>query len=333
MGFCIHWIFLLAQHSVALCILRRLQTSSPLEISAGELIVFHHVLVAGIGALGSEVVKNLGLLGCKSVFIADPDILEEKNITRSLLFRSGSAGENKVSHALDQLRSLFPQTRWAGMPLEIADIPSEKFSSAEVLFSCVDTDLARMEIAALSTQYKLSVCDGGLGGTSTRLGRVSWFPGADTAACFACLLTNRRRAELFSTWESKVHACWVPEPHSQSVWTSTPTMSSIVAGLQIETALSSIQKKEAFSTHLDLDQASISQTIYHPCSTECPLHIERSDIIFPICTLAECRSCGRQFSPDRRISWVRRWAVCPSCGSNELAVRSSVRDEMIVSTL
>lgn len=296
--------------------------------------MFHHVLVAGIGALGSEVVKNLGLLGCESVFIADPDILEEKNIARSLLLRSGIAGRSKTSHALDRLQSLFPQTRWTGMPIEIADVEPEQFSKAEVLFSCVDTDLARAEIAALSARYKLPVCDGGLGGTSTRVGRVSWFPGIDTAACFACLLTGRRRAELFSIWESDVHACWAGEPHEQPAWTSTATMASIVAGLQVEVALSTVGKtKKAFSTHLDLDQVSISKTIYHYRSAECPLHAEVSDITFPVCTLAECETCGRQFYPGRRISWVRRWAVCPSCGGRELVIRASLRDKLIGSAL
>lgn len=296
--------------------------------------MFHHVLVAGIGALGSELVKNLGLLGCGSVFIADADILEEKNIARSLLLRSGIAGQPKTSHALDQLRSLFPQTRWAGLPIEIADVEPEEFLKAEVLFSCVDTDLARAEIAALSTRYKLPVCDGGLGGTSTRVGRISWFPGTGTAACFACLLTSKRRAELFSIWESEVHACWAHEPQAQSMWTSTATMASIVAGLQVEVALSNAKKtKEAFSIHLDLDQAPLSQTIYHHRSAECPLHSEGSGITFPICTLAECGTCGRQFSPDRRISWVRRWGVCPSCSGNKLMIRASLRDELTESTL
>lgn len=292
--------------------------------------MFHHVLVAGIGALGSEVVKNLGLLGCESVFIADPDILEEKNIARSLLLRSGIAGRSKTSHALDRLQSLFPQTHWIGMPIEIADVEPEQFSKAEVLFSCVDTDLARTEIAALSVRYKLPVCDGGLGGTSTRVGRVSWFPGIDTAACFACLLSGKRRAELFSIWESDVHACWAGEPHEQPAWTSTATMASIVAGLQIEVALSAAGKtKKAFSTHLDLDQVPISQTIYHHRSSECPLHAEISGITFPVCTLAECETCGKQFSPGQRISWVRRWAVCPSCGGRELAIRTSLRNKLI----
>ena len=200
--------------------------------------MFHRVMVAGVGALGSEVVKNLGLLGCKSVFLADADIIEEKNIAKSVLLSEGAvAGQSKISCGLARLHNWFPQTHWDGAAVEIADIEPERFQEADILFSCVDTDLARTEIAALAAKYQLPVCDAGLGGTSTRVGRVSWFPGTRSAACFACLLSSRRRAALFSIWESEVYTCWAREADAEDAWTSTPTMASIVAGLQVELAV------------------------------------------------------------------------------------------------
>jgi len=293
--------------------------------------VFRQVLVAGIGALGSEVVKNLGLVGCEAVFIADADVLEEKNIARSVLLREGAVvGKSKVSCALDQLQSWFSQTQWSGAPVEIADVEPEQFLRAEVLFSCVDTDLARAEIAALAARHKLPVCDAGLGGVSTRMGRVSWFPGDRAAACFACLLPSKRRAELLTAWESDIHACWARKPQEEPAWTSTATMASIVAGLQVEITVSAGEKTtEAFSVHLDLDQAPLCRTIQHQRSADCPLHAEVSGVPFPICTLAECRTCGRKFSPNRRIAWLRRWGACPSCESRRLIIRESLREEVM----
>jgi molybdopterin/thiamine biosynthesis adenylyltransferase len=292
--------------------------------------VFHQVVVAGIGALGSEVARNLGLLGCESVFVADADRLEEKNIKRSVLFREGAAGQSKVSSALDRLRAWFPQTHWSGASVEIADVDPERFLKAEVLFSCVDTDLARTEISAIAATYGFPVCDAGLGGTSTRVGRVSWFPDADSAACFACLLTSKRRAALLSVWESDVHTCWDKTQEEAAQWTSTATMASIVAGLQVEIALSAAKERnDAFSVYVDLDQTPISRTVQHRQSAECPFHTEVSGALFPICTLAECGTCRRQLSPNRRIAWVRRWGVCPSCGSRELIIRESSRTEVI----
>jgi adenylyltransferase/sulfurtransferase len=292
--------------------------------------MFHRVLVAGVGALGSEVAKNLGFLGCKSVLLADADVIEEKNIARSVLLREQAiAGQSKISCCLARLRNWFPQTQWDGVEVEIADIEPGRFQEADILFSCVDTDLARTEIAALASKYELPVCDAGLGGTSTRVGRVSWFPSTRSTACFACLLSSRRRAALFSLWESEIHACWARETDTEDTWTSTPTMASIVAGLQVELAISSSKDADtAFSMHLDLDRAPVSQTIQHHRSVECPLHAEAPDTLFPICSRAECRQCGRQFSPDRRISWLRRWGSCPACGSPDLIVRESRHDQL-----
>lgn len=292
--------------------------------------MFHRVLIAGVGALGSEVVKNLGLLGCKSVLLVDADVIEEKNIAKSVLLREGAVlGQSKVSCCLHRLRNWFPQTRWDGATSEIADVEPKYFQTADILFSCVDTDLARTEIAVLAAKYELPVCDGGLGGTSTRMGRVSWFPGTRSTACFACLLSSRRRAALFSIWESEVHACWAREADAEDTWTSTPTMASIVAGLQVELAISAIKNaNEAFSVHLDLDPAPSSRTIQHYRSGDCPLHVEATDTLFPICTRAECDQCSNQFSPDRRIGWVRRWGTCPACGSRKLIIRGTRNDHL-----
>jgi adenylyltransferase/sulfurtransferase len=274
-------------------------------------------------------VKNLGLLGCESVLMADADVIEQKNIARSVLLREGAIdGQSKVACSLNRLRAWFPETHWDGAAVEIADIEPGHFPRADILFSCVDTDLARTEIAALAARYKLPVCDAGLGGTSTRVGRVSWFPGVHSAACFACLLSGKRRAALLNAWESDVHACWAREQGEEGTWTSTPTMASIVAGLQVELAVSAMKSAEgAFSVHLDLDQAPILREIQHSRSVECPLHDDVLGIPFPICTRAECGQCHRQFSPDRRTGWVRRWSACPSCGNRDLIIRDSRSNE------
>jgi len=44
------------------------------------------VLVAGAGALGNEVVKNLVLFGIGHIYVADFDEIEVSNLTRSVLF-------------------------------------------------------------------------------------------------------------------------------------------------------------------------------------------------------------------------------------------------------
>ncbi|WP_158942857.1 ThiF family adenylyltransferase [Granulicella sp. S190] len=285
------------------------------------------VMLVGIGALGSELAIKLGLLGCEQVFIADADLLEEKNICRSELWSDTVPGMPKVITALPCLRARFPATRWEGASVEIADVDPVRFAESDILFSCVDTDLARTEIAAIAGHYVLPVCDAGVGGTSTQLGRVSWFPHERSAACFACLLSSRRRASLLSAWESDVHACWSEETEERSSWTSAARMTSLVSSLQIDVAVStSTSKCDAFSIHLDLDRQEIAEKIRHSRSDVCPLHDELSGELFPVCTRAACIACGAQFFPQRRVGWVRRWGSCPACGAGSLLIKESRHD-------
>jgi len=286
--------------------------------------VFRRVLVAGVGALGSELVQNLERLGCERVFVADPDLLEEKNIARSWLMRDGATGKSKVSHAIAKLQVLSPNIEWRGAAVEIADVGPEEFERAEILFSCVDTDLARMEIAALAARYEFDVCDAGLGGTSTRVGRVSWFPADTQAACFACLLSGRRRAGLLSEWESVVHACWSAELHSEREWTSRPETAAMVARRQVEIALVAARDaKSAFSVQIDLDANPEERWIEHTRSAACPLHEQVRAEVFPLCTQAECNACSAEFAPMRRVAWMRRRGVCPQCGSRAIVIRKN----------
>jgi adenylyltransferase/sulfurtransferase len=234
---------------------------------------------------------------------------------------------------MTRLTAEFPHTEWCGAAVEIADVAPEEFERADILFGCVDTDLARMEMVA--ARYRLDMCDAGLGGTSLRVGRATWFPasapGHEMAACFGCLLSGRRRAELLSTWESAVHACWNGSEIEQDkrAWTSTPTMASIVAALQLEIALASADaEKDAFTLHVDLDSIPMTQRIEHKRSAECPLHEVLDGEVFPVCTHAECSVCGAEFAPMRRVAWVRRHGVCLQCGSKALIVRKSVYEAL-----
>ncbi|HMS34689.1 MAG TPA: ThiF family adenylyltransferase, partial [Ignavibacteria bacterium] len=54
------------------------------------------ILVAGCGALGNEIVKNLAMLGVGNICVADMDKVEESNLTRSILFRTEDKGLSKA---------------------------------------------------------------------------------------------------------------------------------------------------------------------------------------------------------------------------------------------
>src|ERR1035441_4583883 len=132
-----------------------------------------HALVVGAGALGNEVVKALGLLGVGAITIVDPDFVEPSNLTRSIFLRGAAPGSGKAVSVAASAAALFPDTRFIALAAEIADVGFGLVSEAHLLFGCVDSDLARLELAYVSTRLHRPVCDAGLGAPHYSHGRVS----------------------------------------------------------------------------------------------------------------------------------------------------------------
>jgi len=313
-------------------------------------------LVVGGGALGNEVVRIPGLLGVARVLIVDPDIVEVSNLPRSFFFWSGDAvGRAKVSGLVEALTNHFPATHWEGLQCEIADVGLARIAKADILFSCVDNDLARLEIAYISTKLDIAVADGGLGTKNYSHGRMSYFPGAK-GACYGCLLSPQKRRELLQSWQATLRPCTGGEASVDEVLSSTPTMASVVAAMQVELGLRYLFEDRSQTTvesrSLEVRlHPTASMTEYRTrVSESCPFHectegelIESSDpqatieevlnqaaadflvLDWPICTKAECLSCHHQWLPMQRLAAIRRRGHCPACGSGNLLELETVR--------
>ena len=334
----------------------RLQDYSRLEQTAfaqacvGDL----EAVVVGAGALGNEAVKALGLLGVKRVLVVDPDVVEPSNLTRSVLFRKADyVGCNKAEALVRAAAPLFPDTEFSAVATEIADAGFGRLANASLLFSCVDSDLSRLEIAYISTRLDLPVVDAGLGTPNYAHGRVSWFPGK-CGACFGCKLTPRRRRELLTNWDATARSCSQAAEEGQR--SSTPTMAAIIGSSQVELGLRwrIENQKESVTFEISLDGAPRCDFFRTPVTPSCPFHESSGDVLvsppvdctlgelldsvkapagaepflvldWPICCRSCCSDCAFEWAPLQRAAVVRRRAVCPSCGSRSILEQESIR--------
>ncbi len=248
------------------------------------------VLTVGAGALGNEVLKNLALLGAGNITILDRDRIEASNLTRSVLFctpdidRHIADGAFKATVAAERVREINPDVNVHSHVGEIADLGSGRVRQADLVFCCLDNEMARLELSWVCTRLDRPLVDGGLGLINSSSGMVSLFPGAN-GPCYACRRGAERRRTLLIDLQGREDPCGVKERllREADVVPTTPMMASIVAAFQVEVGLRHVFGRSA-------DRESSSGTSYritiHPRpgletstferSPNCPLHDSES---------------------------------------------------------
>ena len=333
--------------------------SSPVAYDRLELTAYTRravtkllVAVVGCGALGSEVGRLLGLLGLGSVLLIDPDLVEATNLIHSPYLRSAnSCGRPKAEVLAENLAQHFPDTSFSALCCEIADTGFQRLQNCSLLFSCTDSVLARVETCYTAYRLQLPVIDSGLKGRAFWSGRVAWLPGG-RAACYLCQLGEARRAELLSLSLAASRSCCA-DLEENRILPSTPTMASIVAGMQVDLGLRLTTTDSgiggaAWELSLPLP-ATDWRSFTIPRSADCPwhdadpaLHLvqlpidvplneslaqyengsnRRSSILeldWPICVKARCSDCRHLWSPMLRLATLRRGGACPICGGSRL---------------
>jgi molybdopterin/thiamine biosynthesis adenylyltransferase len=321
------------------------------------------VLVVGAGALGNEVIKNLALLGVRSLAILDRDRIDASNLTRSVLFctpdieRHIAAGTPKADFAARRAVEINPDVDASPIVGEIADLGAGVIRRVDLVFSCLDNEMARLELGWICTRLNKPVVDGGLGLINPSSGLVSLFPGSD-GPCYACRKGADRRRQLLQDLQGREDPCAVKERHQRAdaIIPTTPTMASIVGALQVEIGVRHVCRDEP----LPLSEGLSYRITLHPYvrlepmtfaqSPNCPLHqpesivkdvtehpVQVSDawtpaellaavggegafltFDWPMTARARCRSCGHEWEPLMRRARFRG-ASCPACRESDIA--------------
>ena len=190
------------------------------------------VLVAGCGALGNEVVKNLALFGVGHIYIVDFDQIELSNLTRSVLFREEDAYNHsyKADIVAKRAREINPQ-------IEVTPIVGNLFSevgfgiyrSVDVIIGCLDSRIARYQLNRLALRAGKSWIDGSI---ENLTGVVKVY--APGISCYECSLS---RDEFNHIMLRTGCADVVRSQTSKGRVATTPISASIVGALQVQEAM------------------------------------------------------------------------------------------------
>lgn len=197
------------------------------------------VLVAGAGALGNEVVKNLALFGIGHIYVCDFDQIEISNLTRSILFREEDAYNHayKAEIVAKRAKEINPQ-------IEVTPIVGNLFSevgfglykAVDVIIGCLDSRIARYQLNRLSMRAGKTWIDGSI---ENLTGVVKVYtPGV---SCYECGLS---REEFNNIMLRTGCADVVRTQTSAGRVATTPISASIIGAMQVQEAMKVIHTEE-----------------------------------------------------------------------------------------
>src|SRR5258708_6829327 len=288
-----------------------------------EKIAKCRLLVVGAGALGNEILKNAALLGFTQVVVVDMDRIEESNLSRAVLYRSEDVGRFKADAASTAFQSLAPgSTAHPVMAIVVHGCGFGLFEWSDVIVAGLDNREARLWIKRSAWKVNRPWIDGAIEGIN---GVVRVFlPGVPP--CYECTLGEVDWALLEKRMSCNLLAL---EAAPEGKIPTTPTISSIIAGIQVQEAVKLIHSLPTLAGkgYVFEGMNHSSYVVEYTENAECMSHYtvpeivhlpERSDQL----SLRELRQRAQadlgvndvviEFSRE-----VVQKFVCPACGSEE----------------
>lgn len=262
------------------------------------------VLVAGAGALGNEVVKNLALFGVGHIYVVDFDRIEISNLTRSVLFREDDAFSHayKAEVVAKRAMEINPQIRVTPIVGNLfSEVGFGIYRSVDVVIGCLDSRLARYLLNRLCMRAGKTWIDGSI---ENLTGVVKVFtPGVN---CYECGLTR----EEFNNIMLRTGCADVVRTQTKAGRVATtPISASIIGAMQVQEALKIIHRRTESSQQfrtlegrmLHYEGMTNAMHIYKYASWKknCTAHERWEDVI-------ECQSLSAKMTVREAIKEFKR---------------------------
>lgn len=200
------------------------------------------IMVVGAGAIGNELIKNLALLGIGKILIYDMDEIENTNLTRSVLYRKKDVGRFKAEVAAERAVEINPDVNVKAFVKNIIDdVGLGVFRRMDVVLGGLDNREARLAINQSCYKVNKPWIDGAIE-VLNGFARV-FVPGK--GACYECTMTE---TDWMLINKRKSCALLTHKQMSEGKIPTTPTSSSIIAGIQVQEMLKLLHKDRKLPT-------------------------------------------------------------------------------------
>ena len=193
-------------------------------------------LLAGAGALGNEVAKNLAMLGIKRLLIVDYDTVELSNISRMVFFDKEDLGKPKAKVLAEKLMKKYPHVEIHAYDIPLEKLSLEVFLAADVIVSGLDNVVSRIFLSSISRKHMIPIVDGGVIGYHARV--QVYIP--PDSPCPICPLPAGHYGELVGLR----NPCDAPLEEAKTP--SLPTTISMVSSIQTQEALKILVGHQSF---------------------------------------------------------------------------------------
>lgn len=200
------------------------------------------IMVVGAGAIGNELIKNLALLGIGKILIFDMDAIESTNLTRSILFRAKDVGRYKAEVAAERAAEINPDVHTKAFTANIIDdVGLGVFRRMDVVLGGLDNREARLAINQACYHVNRPWIDGAIEALNG-FARV-FVPGH--GACYECTMTE---TDWMLINKRKSCALLTHEQMNEGKIPTTPTSSSVIAGIQVQELLKLLHAERGLPT-------------------------------------------------------------------------------------
>lgn len=174
-------------------------------IEGQERLASAHVLIIGLGGLGSPAAMYLAASGVGRLTLVDDDVVELSNLQRQIVHQSGHLGKAKVASAKLTLTGLNPHVHIETLARRLdATALQEQVSKADIVLDCTDNFTSRFAINAACFTTGTPLVSGAAIGMQ---GQLSVFiPRQAGSPCYRCLYDETGHDEALSCSENGVLA-------------------------------------------------------------------------------------------------------------------------------